>query len=185
MTRVDPLTGLGNRLRLDTEITAAAARATRYDNHCIIVMLDLDRFKDYNDALGQVAGDAALQSVATAITATVRAVDVVCRFGGEEFVVLMPEQTVEAGARAAERIRRAIEALQLRYPTPSGPQVLTISGGVALLGRGEAYDKDGTLRAADAAFYRAKRGGRNRVEGVARTAHDEVGQEQLETGGVR
>ena len=76
-------------------------------------MLDLDRFKAYNDALGHVAGDAALQAVAAALAASVRAADTVCRFGGEEFVVLMPEQSLEGGARAAERIRRAIEGLQL------------------------------------------------------------------------
>ncbi|MHB8490144.1 MAG: GGDEF domain-containing protein [Candidatus Dormibacteria bacterium] len=165
-TRTDPLTGLGNRLRMDAEITAATARATRYGNECTIVMFDLDRFKDYNDALGHIAGDAALCSVATAMAATVRAVDIVCRFGGEEFVVLMPEQSLEGGARAAERIRCAIEGLQLQYPTPRGPKVLTISAGIALLGRSQAHDEDEILRTADAALYRAKRAGRNRVEGM-------------------
>jgi len=166
--RTDPLTGLGNRLRMDAELTAAAARSTRYGNDCTIVMFDLDGFKDYNDALGHVAGDAALQSVAAAMAASVRAVDIVCRFGGEEFVVLMPEQSLEGGARGAERIRRAVEALQLHYPTPNGPQVLTISAGIALLGRGQADDEDGILRVADAALYRAKRAGRNRIEVMPR-----------------
>jgi len=165
-TRTDPLTGLGNRLRLDAEIAAAAAHAARYDKDCTIVMFDLDRFKDYNDALGHVAGDAALRSVAAAIATNVRVVDIVCRFGGEEFVVLMPEQSLEGGARVAERIRGAIEALQLHYPTPSGPQVLTISAGIALLGRGAAHDEDEILRTVDAALYRAKRAGRNRVDGT-------------------
>jgi two-component system chemotaxis response regulator CheY len=183
-TRTDPLTGLGNRLRMDAEITAAAARATRYGNECTIVMCDLDRFKDYNDALGHIAGDAALCSVATAMAATVRAVDIVCRFGGEEFVVLMPEQSLEGGARAAERIRCAIEALQLQYPTPRGPQVLTISAGIALLGRTQAHDEDEILRTADAALYRAKRAGRNRVESMPVSAERTSIAGPLEAGAV-
>ncbi len=162
--RVDPLTGLGNRLRLNDELAAASARTKRYGNACSLALLDLDRFKDYNDALGHVAGDAALRAVAAALTASVRATDVVCRFGGEEFVVLMPEQTLDGGTRAAERIRRAVEALGLEYPTPGGRRVLTISAGVAQIGRGTAPDADDVVRAADAALYRAKGAGRNRVE---------------------
>jgi diguanylate cyclase (GGDEF)-like protein len=161
VTRIDPLTGLGNRRRLDEELTAAAARAIRYDNDCAIALLDLDGFKTYNDSLGHVAGDAALQAVATALVATVRQTDTVCRFGGDEFVVVLPEQPLEWAARTAERIRRAVEDLQLRYPTPSGPRVLTISAGIALLGRSAAHDEDEALRQADAELYRAKRAGRN------------------------
>ncbi|HVC43022.1 MAG TPA: GGDEF domain-containing protein [Candidatus Saccharimonadales bacterium] len=179
-TRTDPLTGLGNRLRLEAEIADAAAHSARYDKDSTIVMFDLDRFKDYNDALGHVAGDAALRSVAAAMAANVRVVDIVCRFGGEEFVVLMPEQSLEGGARVAERIRCAIEALQFHYPTSNGPQVLTISAGVALLGRGAAHDEDEILRTVDAALYRAKRAGRNRVEGMPRSADRTIIGEQLE-----
>ena len=141
VTRQDPLTGLGNRRRLDEELTAATARATRYGNDCAIALLDVDGFKPYNDSLGHVAGDAALRDVAAALVASARATDTVCRFGGDEFVVVMPEQPLEGAARAAERMRRAVEDLQLRYPTPSGPQVLTISAGIALLGRSAAHDE--------------------------------------------
>ncbi|HUZ69024.1 MAG TPA: GGDEF domain-containing protein [Candidatus Saccharimonadales bacterium] len=179
-TRTDALTGLGNRLRLEAEIADAAAHAARYDKDSTIVMFDLDRFKDYNDALGHVAGDAALRSVAAAIAANVRVVDIVCRFGGEEFVVLMPEQSLDGGARVAERIRDAIEALQLHYPTPGGPQVLTTSAGIALLGRGAAHGEDDILRTVDAALYRAKRAGRNRLEGMPRSADGTITGEQLE-----
>ena len=161
VTRKDPLTGLGNRRRLDEELTMAAARATRYDQDCAIALLDLDGFKTYNDSLGHVAGDAALQAVATALVASVRATDTVCRFGGDEFVVVMPEQPLEGAARTAERIGRAVEDLQLQYPTPSGPQVLTISAGIALLGRSAAHGEDEVLRQADAELYRAKSAGRN------------------------
>ncbi len=160
VTRKDPLTGLGNRRRLDEELTAAAARATRYGNDCAVALLDLDGFKKYNDSLGHVAGDAALRAVATALVANVRAIDTVCRFGGDEFVVVMPEQPLEGAARAAERMRRAVEDLQLRCPTPSGPHLLTISTGIALLGRSAAHDGDEVLRQADTELYRAKRAGR-------------------------
>jgi diguanylate cyclase (GGDEF)-like protein len=163
VTRRDPLTGLGNRRRLDEELTAAAARATRYGNDCAIALLDVDGFKSYNDSLGHIAGDAALRDVAAALVASARATDTVCRFGGDEFVVVMPEQHFEGAARAAERMRRAVEDLQRRYPTPSGPRVLTISAGIALLGRSAAHDEDEVLRQADAELYRAKEAGRNRV----------------------
>jgi diguanylate cyclase (GGDEF)-like protein len=162
--RTDPLTGLGNRLRLNEELATATARTSRYGADCALALFDLDRFKDYNDALGHVAGDAALRAVATALATSVRAVDSVCRFGGDEFIVLMPEQPLEDAARAAERIRRAIEDLRLCFPTSSGPQVLTISAGIALLGRGAARDADEVLRTVDAALYRAKRAGHNRVD---------------------
>jgi diguanylate cyclase (GGDEF)-like protein len=161
VTRKDPLTGLGNRRRLGEELTAAAARTNRYGNDCAVALLDLDGFKTYNDSLGHVAGDAALQAVATAMLASVRSTDTVCRFGGDEFVVLMPEQPLEGAARVAERIRRAVEDLQLRYPMPSGPRVLTISVGIALLGRSAAHDEDEVLRQADAELYRAKEAGRD------------------------
>jgi diguanylate cyclase (GGDEF)-like protein len=151
---------------------AAAARATRYDNDCAIALLDLDGFKLYNDSLGHVAGDAALQAVATALVASVRETDIVCRFGGDEFVVVMPEQPLEGAARAAERIQRAVEDLELRYPTPSGPRVLTISAGTALLGRGAAHDLDEVLRRADAELYRAKKGG---PQPVARSSRRPTG----------
>jgi diguanylate cyclase (GGDEF)-like protein len=160
VTRKDPLTGLGNRRRLGEELTAAAARATRYDRDCAIALLDIDGFKPYNDSLGHVAGDAGLRAVAASLVASARETDTVCRFGGDEFVVVMPEQPLEGAARAAERMQRAVEDLQLRYPTPSGPRVLTISAGIALLGRSAAHDEDEVLRQADAELYRAKRAGR-------------------------
>lgn len=161
--RIDPLTGLGNRLRLNDDLASMTAHLARYEGVCAVVLLDLDQFKGYNDSLGHLAGDAALQAVATALQVTTRASDTVCRFGGEEFVVLMPEQDIDGAARAAERIRAAVERLDLRYQTTAGPQVLTISAGVALLGRTAALDADGALRAADAALYCAKGMGRNRV----------------------
>jgi diguanylate cyclase (GGDEF)-like protein len=162
-TRTDPLTGLGNRLRLDEELATCSAWSSRYGDDCALVLLDLDRFKGYNDALGHVAGDAALRAVAATLQAHARAVDTVCRYGGEEFVVLMPGQTLAAAAGAAERLRIAVEGLGLHYPAPMGARPLTISAGVAVLGRGASLDPDEVVRAADAALYRAKGSGRNQV----------------------
>jgi diguanylate cyclase (GGDEF)-like protein len=169
--RTDPLTGLGNRLRLDEELATATARSRRHGHGCALALLDLDGFKAYNDALGHMAGDAALRVVAAALAASVRAVDTACRFGGDEFVVVMPEQALEGASRAAERMRRAVEDLGLHYPTPGGPQVLTISVGIGLLGRGAPDDADEVLRTVDAALYRAKRAGHDRVEAMPRSAH--------------
>lgn len=165
ITLTDLLTGLGNRLRLNQELDSAVARLARYGSTCALAVVDLDHFKAYNDALGHLAGDDALRDVAAVLRSSVRDVDTVCRFGGEEFVVVMPEQTLEGGRRAAERLRVAVEALGLRHPTSSGERVLTISAGVALLGRDEGveHDVDALLQAADAALYRAKEAGRNRV----------------------
>jgi diguanylate cyclase (GGDEF)-like protein len=161
--RTDPLTGLGNRLRLNDELAAATARSARYGNDCAVALLDLDHFKDYNDSLGHVAGDAALQAIATTLRTKVRGADTVHRFGGEEFVVLMPEQGLAGACQAAERLRVAVAECELSYPIDGGTRVLTISAGVALLGRRAALDGDEVLRAADAALYRAKHAGRNRV----------------------
>jgi diguanylate cyclase (GGDEF)-like protein len=138
------------------------------------VLFDLDRFKSYNDSLGHLAGDAALRCVASVLQGTARAADIVCRYGGEEFVVLMPEQAIEGAAQAAERLRDAVERLELRYPTRAGQVTLTISAGVALLGREAARDADDVLRAADAALYCAKGMGRNRVATTAPSAHHSV-----------
>ncbi len=181
--RTDPLTGVGNRLRLNEELRAAVARSARYAEDCAIAMFDLDRFKDYNDALGHVAGDAALRRVAGVLAASARTTDIVCRFGGEEFIVLMPRQSVEDAARAAGRILAAIEELHLGYPSPNGRRVLTISAGVALLGQDGVHDEDEALHVVDAALYRAKGRGRNRVETAASPVDRSLALEHSQQGG--
>jgi diguanylate cyclase (GGDEF)-like protein len=162
-TRTDPLTGLWNRLRLNEELAAAVDRSARHGRSCAVVMLDLDQFKAYNDAVGHVAGDAALKAVATALGGAVRAVDTLCRFGGEEFIVVMPDETLDGAAVAAERLVRVVEDLGIRYDHGAASPLLTISAGVALLGPPSARAVDEVVRAADQALYRAKRAGRNRV----------------------
>jgi diguanylate cyclase (GGDEF)-like protein len=160
--RHDPLTGIGNRLRLAEDLLAICARVERYGHSYCVAVFDIDSFKAYNDAAGHLGGDDVLRHVAHALRDAARGGDAVYRYGGEEFVVLLPEQTLETAGMAAERLRATVEALAL--PHPAGG-VVTVSAGVAGLGNG-AVTPEELFAAADAALYAAKAAGRNRVEAV-------------------
>ncbi len=162
--RTDALTGLGNRLGLDEELETLGNCAERYGYGYAVVLCDVDVFKAYNDTCGHLAGDRVLRAVAGALTSTSRGGDSVYRYGGEELLVVLPEQGEETAAVAAERLRRAVEDLAIPHPGIADHTVVTISAGVAVLGRSEAHDVTGFLKRADAALYRAKAAGRNRVE---------------------
>jgi diguanylate cyclase (GGDEF)-like protein len=157
--RHDPLTGIGNRLRLAEDLEAVCGRVERYGHAYCVAIADVDRFKDYNDAHGHAGGDEVLKAVARTLRDTVRTGDTVYRYGGEEFVVLLPEQTLEGAERAGERLRAAVEALGL--PHPDGDPV-TISVGIAGLGDGSCAP-EALFEAADQALYAAKAAGRNQV----------------------
>ncbi len=156
----DPLTGLHNRLALDDAFSRELVRARRSQRTIGVIMADLDRFKRVNDEHGHHAGDRVLQALAAILQAHSRASDVCCRFGGEEFVIVMPEASkVQAQARA-EEIRAALAATQISIDP--GVVRVTASFGVA------AFPEDGDgsdelIGAADAAMYAAKAAGRNRV----------------------
>lgn len=155
----DALTGLANRRAAQARLDIERARFERGGTPLSVLMLDLDRFKSVNDRWGHALGDRVLQGVATAIAAELRACDVGSRFGGEEFVVVLPDTPLEDALRAAERIRRRVAALE----TDTGddaPLHVTVSIGVAQLQAGEGID--GMLARADAALYRAKSEGRDR-----------------------
>jgi diguanylate cyclase (GGDEF)-like protein len=158
--RHDALTGLGNRLRLAEDLEVLRGRVERYGHAYCAALFDIDHFKGYNDDRGHAAGDDALKSVAGALQREIRTGDAVYRYGGEEFLVLLPEQTIESATLAAERLRVAVE--QLRIPHPDGG-VITVSAGVAGLDE-KVSGPDELLELADQALYRAKEGGRNRVE---------------------
>jgi len=156
--RTDDLTSLPNfrafRERIDGEID----RAARYESRFGVLVLDLDRFKNYNDTYGHLAGNDALQRVARAIRETVRSVDFPARYGGEEFAVILPEIDAASVAVIAERVRAAVAALA----APAGGASVTVSIGVAI------YPIDGAtaeslFKTADERLYAAKEGGRNRV----------------------
>jgi diguanylate cyclase (GGDEF)-like protein len=158
--RNDAQTGLGNRLRLAEDLDALCGRVARYGHSYSVALLDIDDFKGFNDGAGHLAGDDVLRSVARALAQQIRTGDTLYRYGGEEFLVLLPEQSIESAALAAERLRAAVEALAL--PHPAGG-VVTVSGGVAALSE-PGCRPDQLFELADKALYRAKERGRNRVE---------------------
>jgi diguanylate cyclase (GGDEF)-like protein len=167
--RVDPLTGVANRLRLGEDLEMVAGRDVKHGDGAAL-MIDIDRFKDYNDGHGHIAGDAVLQRVADALAANTRPTDRVYRFGGEEFLVLLPGASIIEALEVAERQRAAVARLGIRTERTDRTdedEVVTISIGLAPLGAGSSGDPtaraDEWLRAADAAMYESKINGRNRV----------------------
>jgi diguanylate cyclase (GGDEF)-like protein/PAS domain S-box-containing protein len=157
----DPLTGLYNRRYLDETLARDEALASRSNKPLAIVLLDIDHFKQVNDTWGHAAGDYVLQQLGEVLRANVRASDILCRIGGEEFMVVMPGATLDIGARRAEEWRRAFE-IQSLAPDDGLSFTCTVSIGVAA-GAGTTEATAATIRRADAALYVAKRDGRNRV----------------------
>ena len=156
--RTDDLTALPNFRAFRERIDAELERADRYPERFGVLVLDLDRFKSYNDTYGHLAGNDALRRVAQAIRESVRAVDFPARYGGEEFAVIVPQVERAALTVIAERIRAGIEALP---PATDGAGV-TVSIGAALY-PDDARDREALFKAADARLYEAKQAGRNRV----------------------
>lgn len=162
----DYLTGCLNRATLERRLALETERAGRTGEPLACVFFDLDHFKTVNDRFGHPVGDTALVHVVRVIQGSLRKVDTLGRFGGEEFLVLLPGTDATGAREAAERMRIALEATPLQVGDTSVP--LTASFGVALLGAGESPDR--LLQRADATMYRAKDLGRNRVE-VATEPH--------------
>jgi len=160
--RTDPLTGIANRLRLEEDLDAIWSHAKRYRRACSVAIFDIDEFKAYNDHFGHLAGDEALRRIARTIRREVRKVDGVYRYGGEEFLAFLPEQPRGRAARAMDRVREAIERLEI--PGGSARRVVTVSVGVAELDLSIDATAEAWLARADAALYRAKAHGRNRVD---------------------
>lgn len=156
----DTLTGIANRRYLMRYATNEILRAQRYSRPLSLLMLDLDRFKEVNDRYGHSWGDEVLKAAAAATQTVLRSTDLLGRYGGEEFAVLMPETTTEEAVNVAERIREAVSAILL--DTGNGEITIRVSIGVASLSATEA-DLHSLIDRADAALYSAKRGGRDRV----------------------
>jgi diguanylate cyclase (GGDEF)-like protein len=161
LTRLDGLTGLYNRNTFVEVSRQELARAKRQASNTTILLLDLDFFKRVNDTWGHPAGDAVLKNVAFIANNTVRATDLIGRLGGEEFIILLPNTSLEAARGLAEKLRANIE----RHPTPweSGVIHTTISIGLASTTAAENRDFDHLYTAADKALYQAKERGRNQV----------------------
>jgi diguanylate cyclase (GGDEF)-like protein len=157
----DPLTGLYNRRYLEETMERETRRAVRAEHGLGLLMLDLDHFKKFNDTYGHDAGDAVLRETASFLTKSVRSEDIVCRFGGEEFVIILPMADLEASHGRAERIRSKLRELTILHQGKS-LGIVTVSVGVAELPQHGTSPHD-LIAAADAALYRAKREGRDRV----------------------
>ncbi len=163
----DDLTGLYNRRSLFHAFETELARCQRYRRGVSILMVDIDRFKEVNDAHGHRAGDEVLRQIADSLIGSLRTIDVVCRYGGEEFCVVLPETQLEGALRAAERVRAAIEARPFSIPG-IGPVRATVSVGVASWAPDAASAQPPDLLAeADTALLAAKRAGRNSVRPLA------------------
>ncbi|MGY2441515.1 diguanylate cyclase [Pseudomonas sp. SDO52101_S400] len=157
---IDPLTGLPNRAAWSERLDQEIAQWQQHGNTLSLAMLDLDHFKRINDNYGHLAGDKVLKIIATVLRKRLRGSDFIARFGGEEFVLLLPATTPAVGAKLLETLRAAIEACPFHF---KGERVtITISMGLASFRSGEHSDL--VLKRADQALYRAKNAGRNRVE---------------------
>ena len=158
----DPLTGLYNRRHMDNQLTVQVTNAASRGKAVAVLALDVDFFKPINDTHGHDVGDRVLQELATRLKAQVRAIDLCCRMGGEEFLVILPETDLQVGFTVAERLRRAIANKPFNAGAKQGPLAITVSIGVA--GFESLTDTpQAILKRADDALYEAKRSGRNRV----------------------
>jgi diguanylate cyclase (GGDEF)-like protein len=159
LSRTDPLTRLANRRHVQERLALEVERAARYETPFLVAMCDLDDFKKVNDTLGHDCGDEVLRSTARLLSENLRRTDLVGRWGGEEFLVLLPETEREGGRIALEKVRAKLEALPLVYA--GAPLRVTVSIGLAAFVRGERLED--LVARADAALYEAKRSGKNRV----------------------
>lgn len=157
----DPLTGLYNRRYLEESLMREVCRAARTQQSVGVIMLDVDHFKQFNDTFGHEAGDAVLRELGMFLHNNIRGGDIACRYGGEEFTLILPEASIEDTRRRAEQLRVDIKHLNIQYRRqPLG--AITLSFGVACFpAHGET--SEALIRAADAALYRAKAEGRDRV----------------------
>jgi diguanylate cyclase (GGDEF)-like protein/PAS domain S-box-containing protein len=157
----DPLTDLYNRRYMEETLERELFRAKREHSSLGIIMLDIDHFKEFNDAFGHEAGDLLLREVGRFLEMRVRKGDIACRYGGEEFTLILPEDTLEKAQQRAEELRTAVQALSVPYHGDLLDRI-TLSFGVAVFPE-HGTTADLLLRAADKALYRAKAEGRDRV----------------------
>jgi two-component system cell cycle response regulator len=157
----DALTGLYNRRYMESHVGTLVEQAIARGKPLTVLVLDIDYFKSVNDSFGHDAGDDVLREFAVRIKKSIRGIDLACRYGGEEFVVLMPETDLAVATMVAERLRRRIASEPFSINKGARAVEVTISIGIAGLGRDD--DAAAVLKRADQALYRAKRDGRNRV----------------------
>jgi two-component system chemotaxis response regulator CheY len=164
LSLTDTLTGLGNRRRMEEDLTRTHARALRIGRSYGMMLFDIDHFKLYNDHYGHVAGDDALRQIARCLDESARMDESIYRYGGEEFLVLLPDCTVEDATAAAERIRQVVTDTAIVHESrPGGPSLVTLSGGVCCWSPGSELSGPDVIYEADQALFEAKSAGRNRI----------------------
>lgn len=164
LAQLDPLTGLNNRRAFYDKTSALWSQTVRHGHATSVMLLDIDRFKQINDAHGHAHGDEVLRAVTQVLKASMREEDVLARWGGEEFIVFLPETSREEAMALAERLRILIAAL--RVPAEAGETVLTASFGIAQM-EDHHSTLDALIASADECLYQAKQQGRNQVAGCA------------------
>ncbi|MGE8496878.1 MAG: GGDEF domain-containing protein [Pseudomonas sp.] len=157
---LDPLTGLPNRAAWSERLDLELSRWQRYGGDLLLAVVDIDHFKRINDAYGHLAGDKVLKIIAGELHKRLRKTDFIARFGGEEFVLLIPSTPIDSGVQLMETLRGAIEACPFHFK--GEPVTITLSAGISAFSASERSDQ--VFERADQALYRAKRDGRNRVE---------------------
>ena len=157
----DPLTGLFNRRYMEEVLGQEQHRARRNNAQLAVIMIDIDHFKKFNDSFGHDGGDAVLRALGEFLKKQVRGSDIACRYGGEEFLLILSPSTAEGARLRAEKVREEAALLSVNH-AKRDLGAITLSLGVAML-PGSGTDGPGVIKAADLALYEAKRGGRNRV----------------------
>jgi diguanylate cyclase (GGDEF)-like protein len=156
---LDGLTGIFNRRFFEMRITEEIERAKRFESNLAVIMVDIDQFKRLNDEFGHLLGDEVLRQVSSIFSEHLRKIDVVCRYGGEEFAILLPETNSHNAVQVADKLRRFVE----RWDFPGVPRPVTISAGAATFPEHGSV-RDELVKAADAGLYAAKQAGRNCVK---------------------
>ncbi len=159
--RRDPLTKAFNRLALEEDLEALAARASRYGHGYCAALCDIDQFKAYNDHFGHLPGDEVLRRIARSIQGALRRGDVFYRYGGEEFLVILPEQSLPEASLVMNRVREGVEALEILHSPDAERPFVTISAGLCLLNTAGRESIGDWLQRTDTALYAAKAHGRN------------------------